>query len=261
MKVEHKWDERGGRVYEGEKEKGDTRHVATCFVEKGMKLVSSWISKDGKRFTGCKCARLSKLRRDFSKFPVSEPSPDYIKFFSITGNSPTVPSLSLSARLSVSELGKKRLPSRFVRAKVLFSLVFFCHTKILSDNRKVFFSLSRFSFSHSLCVFFISFSFSFPPPPFFLRFIISSMKDDTGTFARAHGRAVWNNKYNGWISLQLRLLKRNICFENNETRCNIKSLIEYRNDCKLKTVLVGRTERILGSRIKFVIRSRCRETF
>lgn len=139
-------------------------------------------SKDGKRFTGCKCARLSKLRRDFSKFPISEPSPDYIKFFSITGNSPTVLSLSLSARLSVSELGKKRLPSRFVRAKVLFSLVFFCHTKILSDNRKVFF-FSRFSFSHSLCVFFISLSFS--SPPFFLRFIILSMKDDTGTFARA----------------------------------------------------------------------------
>lgn len=129
-----------------------------------MKLVSSRISKDGKRFTSCKCARLSKLRRDFSKFSVSELTPDYIKFFSITGNSPTVSILSLSLSLCsrVSELGKKRLPSKFVRVKVLFSLVFFCHTKILSDNRKVFF-LSFLFFSHSLCVFYPLFFFS----PFF----------------------------------------------------------------------------------------------
>lgn len=72
-----------------------------------------------------------------------------------------------------------------------------------------------------------------------------------------HSRAAWNNKYNvGWISLQLRLFKRNICFENNEARCNIKSLIEYRNDCKLKTVLAGPG----GYKgIKFVIRSRLHE--
>lgn len=154
--------EKGKRVWGRERKRRYTTR-GTCFVEKGMKLVSSRISKDGKRFTGCKCARLSKLRRDFSKFPVSELTPDYIKFFSITGNSPTVSlSFSLSARLSVSELGKKRLPSKFVRAKVLFSLVFFCHTKILSDNRKVFF-LSFLFFSHSLCVFYSLFFFS----PFF----------------------------------------------------------------------------------------------
>lgn len=185
MKVEHKWDEK--RVARARRKK-ETR--GTCFVEKGMKLVSSRISKGGKRFTGCKCADFPSCAEIFRNFP----SPNWLQiiykiFLHNWKLSHSFP-LSLSVRLSVSELGKKRLPSKFVRAKVLFSLVFFCHTKILSDNWKVFFP-SRFSLflSHSLCFSFIL-SFSFPFPFFSLRFIISSMKDDTGTFARAQPRGL-----------------------------------------------------------------------
>lgn len=61
-------------------------------------------------------------------------APDYIKIFSITGNS--VAALSLRFAFSVSELGKKRLPGRFARAKALFPLVFFTRLEfyLIAEN-------------------------------------------------------------------------------------------------------------------------------
>lgn len=47
------------------------------------------------------------------------------------------------------------------------------------------------------------------------------------------GRVAWDNKYRLGFAL-VTIIKCNICFENNEARCNIKSLIEYQNVCSLQ---------------------------
>lgn len=98
-------------------------------------------------------------------------------------------SLSLN-RLSVSELGKKRLPSRFAQAKALFSLVFFATLEFYLITGKFFFF--AFALFLPLSLYFLS-----PPalsrffsPYFLFRRFISSMKDDTRTFARARPRSL-----------------------------------------------------------------------
>ena len=107
-------------------EKGSVR-LATCFVEKRTKLVSLRTLKAGKRFTGLVSARefasYAEIFRNFCLRTGYGLYKIFLHNWKLYHQLPVL--LSLSLFLSVPELRKKRLPSRFARAKAPFPLIFF----------------------------------------------------------------------------------------------------------------------------------------